>query len=153
MPEGRDLDAELPPQDYTPELLAALRQIERLLRDLLPLLERLEDTAPTPTGPGPRTEHGRTGPPAPEPARRRRLTPREEEILTLLLTGMSNRAISRRIGLTERTVKNNLHVIYRKLDVTGRAETIARFLNTAAPRQRDPRADRNIPESHGRPAG
>lgn len=105
------------------ELLAAVREIERLLREMVRLLETSGHVASTPPA-SPRV-------PAAGPEWRRSLTPREEDILALLLTGMSNRAIARRLGITERTVKNNLHTVYRKLGVTGRAETIARFLPAA----------------------
>ncbi|WP_431782693.1 LuxR C-terminal-related transcriptional regulator [Streptomyces chumphonensis] len=44
---------------------------------------------------------------------------------------MSNRAIARRLGIAERTVKNNLHTVYRKLGVSGRAEAMARLLPSA----------------------
>ncbi|MFF5718306.1 LuxR C-terminal-related transcriptional regulator [Streptomyces buecherae] len=67
-----------------------------------------------------------------------RLTRRERQVLDILITGASNRAISRRLGIAERTVKNNLYIIYRKLGVSGRAEAIASVLNShgSAPRRR-----------------
>ncbi|MCX2969807.1 MULTISPECIES: helix-turn-helix domain-containing protein [Streptomyces] len=120
------------------ELLAAVREIERLLHELLRLLERGRDAAPAPPAAARAPVAGRGPRSAPPPEApdgsdwRRCLTPRENEILGLLLTGVSNRAISRRLGITERTVKNNLHTVYRKLGVTGRAETIARFLPTTS---------------------
>ncbi|MBC3986787.1 helix-turn-helix transcriptional regulator [Streptomyces sp. AC536] len=66
------------------------------------------------------------------------LTRRERQVLDILITGASNRAISRRLGIAERTVKNNLYMVYRKLGVSGRAEAIAWVLNShgSAPRHR-----------------
>ncbi|BBC91335.1 MULTISPECIES: helix-turn-helix domain-containing protein [Streptomyces] len=55
------------------------------------------------------------------------LTDRENEVFHLLVTGMSNRQIGRTLGIAERTVKNNLHSVYRKFGVTGRAEAIAQY--------------------------
>ncbi|QQC92666.1 helix-turn-helix domain-containing protein [Streptomyces alfalfae] len=58
------------------------------------------------------------------------LTGRERDVFKLLLTGMSNRQMGRRLDMAERTVKNNLHSIYRKLGVSGRAEAISKHLGT-----------------------
>ncbi|MFJ9655748.1 MULTISPECIES: helix-turn-helix domain-containing protein [Streptomyces] len=58
------------------------------------------------------------------------LTSREGEIFQLLVTGMSNRQIGRTLGIAERTVKNNLHSIYRKFGVSSRAEAIAHHFGT-----------------------
>ncbi|MEU5668457.1 helix-turn-helix domain-containing protein [Streptomyces longwoodensis] len=55
------------------------------------------------------------------------LTDRENEVFHLLVTGMSNRQIGRTLGIAERTVKNNLHSVYRKFGVSGRAEAIAQY--------------------------
>ncbi|WEH37007.1 response regulator transcription factor [Streptomyces sp. AM 4-1-1] len=59
-------------------------------------------------------------------------TERESEVFNLLLTGMSNRQIGRSLGIAERTVKNNLHSIYRKLGVSSRAEAMTRFFSASA---------------------
>ncbi|MEI7031921.1 helix-turn-helix transcriptional regulator [Streptomyces pratensis] len=128
------------PDSVTPdslgELLASVQEIERLLHAMLRLLERGSAAAPAPPGP-PRAPAAGGGPLAvPSPSAgaegRRSLTPREGEVFALLLTGMSNRAIARRLGITERTVKNNLHAVYRKLGVAGRAEAMAGFLTAAS---------------------
>nr|BFD82060.1 hypothetical protein StreXyl84_14610 [Streptomyces sp. Xyl84] len=58
-------------------------------------------------------------------------TERESQVFRLLLTGMSNRQIGRSLGIAERTVKNNLHAIYRKLGVAGRTEAVSRLLGTS----------------------
>jgi DNA-binding CsgD family transcriptional regulator len=66
---------------------------------------------------------------APAAGSGRLLTRREQQILDSLLTGASNRVIARELGIAERTVKNNLHAIYRKLNLSGRAEAMARLLD------------------------
>lgn len=50
------------------------------------------------------------------------LTPREEEILRLLATGESNRAIGKRLFISEQTVKNHVASIFRKLQVNDRTK-------------------------------
>nr|WP_198151846.1 response regulator transcription factor [Kibdelosporangium sp. MJ126-NF4]CEL20319.1 regulatory protein, LuxR:Response regulator receiver [Kibdelosporangium sp. MJ126-NF4]CTQ97545.1 regulatory protein, LuxR:Response regulator receiver [Kibdelosporangium sp. MJ126-NF4] len=53
------------------------------------------------------------------------LTTREQQILDLLLDGLSTAAIARELRLAPKTVRNNLSSIYAKLRVSGRAEAIA----------------------------
>lgn len=48
------------------------------------------------------------------------LTPRELEVARLVVKGMSNKEIGRRMELSEGTVKIHLHNIYRKLGVANR---------------------------------
>ena len=48
------------------------------------------------------------------------LTPREEEILTLLATGDSNRGIAKSLIISEQTVKSHVANIFRKLEVNDR---------------------------------
>lgn len=52
------------------------------------------------------------------------LTDREKEVLALLSEGMSNDMIASKLVLSERTVRFHLTNIYRKLDVSSRAEAI-----------------------------
>ncbi|MEO8276661.1 MAG: response regulator transcription factor [Thermoanaerobaculia bacterium] len=54
----------------------------------------------------------------------RLLTPREREILGMVASGLRNRAIGERLGISEGTVKLHLHHIYEKLAVDGRLELI-----------------------------
>ena len=51
-----------------------------------------------------------------------RLTPRQEQILRALLSGLTNREIASQLGLREQTVKNQLSVIYSRLGVRNRLE-------------------------------
>lgn len=57
-----------------------------------------------------------------------KFTPREREILTLLLEGRSNRAIAASLAIAERTVETHLTSMFRKAGVESRAELVARTL-------------------------
>jgi LuxR family maltose regulon positive regulatory protein len=50
------------------------------------------------------------------------ITPREVEVLRLVIAGHSNRAIAEQLVISEWTVKSHLTKIYRKLDVTSRTQ-------------------------------
>ena len=50
----------------------------------------------------------------------RKLTPREIELLRLAASGLRNREMSRRLEISEGTVKMHLHNIYRKLKLENR---------------------------------
>ncbi|MEU5977235.1 helix-turn-helix transcriptional regulator [Streptomyces sp. NPDC047315] len=52
------------------------------------------------------------------------LTPREREVLAVMAAGESNRALSRRLGIAERTVKSHLTSITRKLGLKSRVEVV-----------------------------
>ena len=54
------------------------------------------------------------------------LTARERDILTLMATGTANATIAARLGLTEKTVRNNVSNIFTKLRVADRAAAVAR---------------------------
>ena len=53
------------------------------------------------------------------------LTQRESEVLSLLVAGLSNRAIAMKLVVSEETVKTHSRGIYRKLGVSARAGAIA----------------------------
>jgi DNA-binding NarL/FixJ family response regulator len=59
------------------------------------------------------------------PGAARGLTQRESEVLSLLVAGLSNRAMAARLVLSEETVKSHLRALYRKLEVTDRSAAIA----------------------------
>jgi DNA-binding NarL/FixJ family response regulator len=59
--------------------------------------------------------------------RRHGISPREDEVLELLGAGLSNALIGRRLGLTEKTVKNHLNHIFAKLGVRNRTEAVVRW--------------------------
>lgn len=50
------------------------------------------------------------------------LSPREKEVLGLVAHGMSNRDIARTLYLSEKTVKNHLNNIFKKIDVNDRTK-------------------------------
>jgi two-component system nitrate/nitrite response regulator NarL len=54
------------------------------------------------------------------------LTPREAEILGMIETGLSNKAIARNLRIELGTVKNHVHNILEKLNVRGRNEAAHR---------------------------
>lgn len=56
------------------------------------------------------------------PAPLDQLTPREYEILTLLAAGESNARIARKLGVTEKTVRNQLTNVFSKLEVADRVQ-------------------------------
>jgi len=51
-----------------------------------------------------------------------KLTTREQQVLRMLGAGLSNRAIARRLGIKERTVKAHLTSIFQSLGVTDRTQ-------------------------------
>jgi DNA-binding NarL/FixJ family response regulator len=50
------------------------------------------------------------------------LTPRERDVLALLIEGKTNREIAARLYLSQGTIKSYLSSIYEKLDVSNRTE-------------------------------
>jgi DNA-binding NarL/FixJ family response regulator len=52
------------------------------------------------------------------------LTPREHEILELLANGLNNQAIADELGLSLKTVRNNVSAIFTKLRVADRAQAM-----------------------------
>jgi DNA-binding NarL/FixJ family response regulator len=62
------------------------------------------------------------------PGARQGLTQRESEILSLVVTGLSNRGIAGRLVIGEETVKTHLSSIYRKLGVNDRTSAAATAL-------------------------
>lgn len=61
------------------------------------------------------------------------LTPREAEIMELVAGGLSNRGIAARLFISEKTVKNHVHQIYRRLKADGREHAVRRWQEIAAP--------------------
>ena len=54
------------------------------------------------------------------------LTPREREILVLIARGLTNTAIAERLSLSPKTVRNQVSIIFSKLQVSDRAEAIVK---------------------------
>jgi DNA-binding NarL/FixJ family response regulator len=55
------------------------------------------------------------------------LTNRENEIFELIADGLTNRAISCYLTISESTVENHIHHIYEKLGISNRAKAVALF--------------------------
>lgn len=64
--------------------------------------------------------NGRTLPTAPIQA----LTPREVEVLGMLAEGLGNKAIARRLSISEHTVKFHVSSIFTKLNASSRTEAV-----------------------------
>src|ERR1700677_1478014 len=56
------------------------------------------------------------------------LTQREQQVLGLLVQGLSNRKIARTLCISESTVKNHVRAIFLKMDGTDRTQAIASIL-------------------------
>ena len=54
-----------------------------------------------------------------------RFTPRETDVLILVVQGSTNKVIAHRLGISERCVKWHLTNIYRKAAVESRAQAVA----------------------------
>ncbi|MBB4845414.1 DNA-binding NarL/FixJ family response regulator [Paucibacter oligotrophus] len=52
------------------------------------------------------------------------LTPRQHDVLQLLLQGRSNKLICRQLGLSESSVKTHLEAVYRRLGVSSRTQAV-----------------------------
>lgn len=64
--------------------------------------------------------------PIPIPGTEESLTPREVEVLALLMTGATNREIAEELVITPRTARAHVSNILGKLDVSSRTEAVAR---------------------------
>ena len=54
------------------------------------------------------------------------LTARQQDIVTLVARGLSNKEIGRALNITERTVKDHISLIFGRLGAVNRADAIAR---------------------------
>jgi two-component system, NarL family, nitrate/nitrite response regulator NarL len=68
------------------------------------------------------------------------LTAREREIVAMLDNGLSNKEIARRLRIRTATVKNHVHNILEKLQVSRRGEAAARMRRAAAAQLITPRS-------------
>jgi DNA-binding NarL/FixJ family response regulator len=84
---------------------------------------------------GPGVAGGKSGPDNPLSS----LTDRQRDVLSLLMTGQSNKEIARHLGLLESTVKAHIKVILNKLSVANRTQAamMASALGWHPPRTSD----------------
>ncbi len=68
---------------------------------------------------------------------RERLSPREQEIVQLVVGGLSNLEAACQLGITEATVKAHLTRIFQKLALRGRAQLTARYHGSVVAPVRD----------------
>jgi DNA-binding NarL/FixJ family response regulator len=52
------------------------------------------------------------------------ISPREREVLALLLDGLPNKLIAQRLGISEKTVKTHLTNVFRQIGVTDRVQAV-----------------------------
>jgi DNA-binding NarL/FixJ family response regulator len=52
------------------------------------------------------------------------VSPREREVFALLLDGLPNKLIARRLGISEKTVKTHLTRVFREIGVTDRVQAV-----------------------------
>lgn len=76
------------------------------------------------------------------------LSKREQDVVDMLLRGMSNKLIASSLGITERTVEFHLKNIYAKFDVNSRVELILR-LRDAPVRAEDEKPGFSTVENEG----
>lgn len=55
-----------------------------------------------------------------------RLTPRDRDLIRAIRRGFSNREIATELGISQQTVKNQLTMLYDKLNVRGRLQLALR---------------------------
>lgn len=60
------------------------------------------------------------------------LTPRELEIAALVASGLTNAAIGQQLWITENSVKQALKRMFRKLEISSRAELVAQIFTVAS---------------------
>ena len=102
----------LPSDATAAEIVGAIVAVARGLTVIHPdLLSSLLSSLPSNTYAMP-TESGET------------LTNREVEVLTMLAEGLSNKAIARRLNLSEHTVKFHIGSIFSKLHASSRTEAV-----------------------------
>lgn len=60
----------------------------------------------------------------------RPLTPREKDIVDLVVKGLTNREVADHLGVSEKTVKFHMTNIFRKYEVTQRAALIVKYFKS-----------------------
>lgn len=65
------------------------------------------------------------------------LSDREKQVLVLIAEGMTNKEISAHLTISESTVENHTHQIYKKLRVSNRAQAVAYVLRLSSIHEND----------------
>lgn len=76
---------------------------------------------------GPRVQPAKAEPSAAPSVPTLGLTPREVELTELVASGLRNREIAERLGISEGTAKLHLYNVYKKLGVANRVELVLRL--------------------------
>ncbi len=61
--------------------------------------------------------------------RKKKISPREKEIIFLVIKGMSNKEIEEKLFISSHTVKNHIYNIFQKLDIKSRGQLMELFKN------------------------
>lgn len=91
---------------------------------------------------GGRTGAGDAGPPAVVPYEALGLTPRQADVLEMLLQGKPNKDIARRMGLSVETVKDHVQAVLRALGVSSRTQAVLAVSQLSRNRRPAQSADR-----------
>lgn len=63
--------------------------------------------------------------------RSNRATPREQEVLQLVLLGHTNKAIAQRLGISDYTARDHVSALLRKNEVKNRGQLLALHVSAA----------------------
>jgi len=61
------------------------------------------------------------------------MTQRETQVLKYVAAGLSNKQIARRLGISEKTVRNHLSRVFHKLGATNRTEAVMNAMRKGMP--------------------
>ena len=63
-------------------------------------------------------------------ARKHAITPREQEIMALIVEGKSNKQIQEQLFISPHTVKNHIYNLYQKLEINSRSQLLSLVMKT-----------------------
>ena len=95
-----------------------LSHVERYFADILSAIESGQEARRlAPAAPG--------GQDSPPPAEAAPFSPREQQVLELAATGLTNKEIAFRLGISDRTVQFHINSIFNKTATNSRTEAVA----------------------------